>query len=170
MPTRRVAHRRIRFTLISVGVIAAMSACLYGPPYDQLLSGDAELIDLARETYTDAGDRVALAVVDGDTSAGRCAAFARWRLDWEPGREYQYHPSSAHWVLAEIIERVSGEDFRDVVEQRVTEPAGLPRVEPVSIDLPNDHLGYAITWYSLALVLVVIYVLFSTTRSGSARS
>src|SRR5918993_3487601 len=69
-----------------------------------------------------------LTVLDGDTSAGRCAAFARWRLDWEPGREYQYHPSSAHWVLAEIIERVTGEDFRDVIERRVTEPAGLPRV------------------------------------------
>ena len=69
-----------------------------------------------------------LAVLEGDTSAGRGAAFARWRLDWEPGRAYQYHPSSAHWVLAEIIERVTGEDFRDVVEQRVTQPAGLPRV------------------------------------------
>ena len=68
-----------------------------------------------------------LAVLDGDTSAGRVAAFARWRLDWEPGREYQYHPSSAHWVLAEIIERVTGEDFRDVVEQ-TRHPAG--RVAP----------------------------------------
>ncbi|MGZ8764025.1 MAG: serine hydrolase, partial [Acidimicrobiia bacterium] len=32
------------------------------------------------------------------------------------------------WVLAEIIERVTGTDFRDVVQQRVTDPAGLPRV------------------------------------------
>jgi CubicO group peptidase (beta-lactamase class C family) len=69
-----------------------------------------------------------LAVLDGDTSAGRVAAFGRWRLDWVPGAEYQYHPSAAHWVLAEIIERVTGDDFRDVVEQRVTTPAGLPRV------------------------------------------
>ena len=69
-----------------------------------------------------------LAVLDGDTSAGRVAAFGRWRLDWVPGEEYQYHPSAAHWVLAEIIERITGDDFRDVVEQRVTTPAGLPRV------------------------------------------
>ena len=80
-----------------------------------------------------------LAVLDGDTSAGRCAAFARWRLDWEPGCEYQYHPSSAHWVLAEIIERVTGEDFRDVVEQRVTAPAGLPRVLG-DVDVPIAEL------------------------------
>ena len=57
-----------------------------------------------------------LSVLDGDTSAGRCAAFARWRLNWPPGTAYEYHPSSAHWVLAEIIERVTGRDFRDVVQ------------------------------------------------------
>ena len=69
-----------------------------------------------------------LSPLDGDTSAGRVEAFARWRLNWEPGTKFQYHPSAAHWVLAEIIERVTGRDFRDVVQQRVTDPAGLPRV------------------------------------------
>ncbi|MEO5724301.1 MAG: serine hydrolase domain-containing protein [Ilumatobacteraceae bacterium] len=69
-----------------------------------------------------------LAVLDGDTSAGRVRAFAKWRLNWEPGTKFEYHASSAHWVLAEIIERVTGADFRDVVQQRVTDPAGLTRV------------------------------------------
>jgi CubicO group peptidase (beta-lactamase class C family) len=64
----------------------------------------------------------------GGTSAERCAAFARWTLKWEPGTQTEYHPTSAHWVLAEIIERVTGRDYRDVVEQRVTVPAGLPKV------------------------------------------
>src|SRR3954449_7422374 len=39
---------------------------------------------------------------------GRLAAFARWRCNWEPGTRYEYHPTSAHWVLAEIIERRAG--------------------------------------------------------------
>jgi CubicO group peptidase (beta-lactamase class C family) len=69
-----------------------------------------------------------LKVLDGATSEGRTAAFSKWRLNWEPGTKSQYHPTSAHWVLAEIIERVSGRDFRVVVEERVTTPAGLPRV------------------------------------------
>ena len=69
-----------------------------------------------------------LTVLAGDTSAGRTQAFGAWRLNWEPGTKYEYHPSSAHWVLAEIIERVTGQDYRDVVEQRVSTPAGLPRV------------------------------------------
>lgn len=69
-----------------------------------------------------------LPIVDGDTSEGRRRAFAKWRLNWEPGSAYQYHPSSAHWVLAELIEVASGRDFRTVVQERVTDPAGLPRV------------------------------------------
>lgn len=69
-----------------------------------------------------------LAAAVGDSSGGRTAAFAKWRCNWEPGSRFEYHPSSAHWVLAEIIERVTGRDFRDVVEDRVTRPAGLPRV------------------------------------------
>jgi CubicO group peptidase (beta-lactamase class C family) len=68
-----------------------------------------------------------LLVTVGDTSAGRCGAFARWRLNWEPGTRFEYHASSAHWVLAELLERVTGQDFRQVVQARVTDPAGIPR-------------------------------------------
>ena len=42
-------------------------------------------------------------------------------------------------MLAEIIERVTGDDFRDVVEQRVTAPAGLPRVLG-DVPLPTAEL------------------------------
>lgn len=76
--------------------------------------------------------------IDGDTSEGRTAAFARWRLNWAPGSTWEYHPTSAHWVLAEIIERVAGTDFRTVVQQRVTDPAGLPRVLG---DVPHRAAG-----------------------------
>lgn len=65
---------------------------------------------------------------------GRVAAFARWRLNWEPGTAYEYHATSAHWVLAEIIERVTEASYLDVVAERVTDPAGLPRV----LGIPED--------------------------------
>jgi surfeit locus 1 family protein len=32
-------------------------------------------------------------------------------------------------------------------------PGGLPRAGALQALLPNNHLGYAITWYGLALVL-----------------
>ena len=36
-------------------------------------------------------------------------------------------PTSAHWVLVEIIDRVTGGDYRDLLEERVTRPAGIDR-------------------------------------------
>ena len=38
----------------------------------------------------------------------------------------------------------------------------------MAVDLPNHHLGYALTWYGLAAVLVVVYALFSTTSRPGA--
>lgn len=55
----------------------------------------------------------------------RLEAFRKWRLNWEPGSRYEYHPTAAHWVLAEIIERRSGEDYRAYVRTHVTAPMGL---------------------------------------------
>lgn len=39
-------------------------------------------------------------------------------------------------------------------------PIGLDR----KVELPNDHLQYAITWFLLSLTLVVIYVIFHLRR------
>lgn len=41
---------------------------------------------------------------------------------------------------------------------------GLPRPVPFRPDLPDNHLAYAATWFGLALVLLVIYVLLSRRR------
>jgi CubicO group peptidase (beta-lactamase class C family) len=60
------------------------------------------------------------------TREGRVEKFAKWRLNWDPGSTYEYHPTSAHWVLAEIMDRVTGTDYCDLIEQRITGPAGLP--------------------------------------------
>ena len=59
------------------------------------------------------------------TRDGRVGRMAQWRLNWEPGTKYEYHPESAHWVLVEIIDRVTGGDYRDLLEERVTRPAGI---------------------------------------------
>ncbi len=37
----------------------------------------------------------------------------------------------------------------------------LPQPREVKIDLDNKHLGYAITWYGLALTLIGVFVVFS---------
>lgn len=59
------------------------------------------------------------------TSAARCAEFAKWELAWEPGSKWEYHALSAHWVLMEIVERITGLDFRDYLRTKVLDPMGL---------------------------------------------
>ncbi len=39
-------------------------------------------------------------------------------------------------------------------------PGGLPIGGQAKVELPNNHLEYAITWYSLALSLIVIFVFY----------
>ena len=39
-------------------------------------------------------------------------------------------------------------------------PGGLPIGGQAKVELPNNHLEYAITWYSLALTLIVMFVLY----------
>jgi len=45
----------------------------------------------------------------------RMERLASWTLEWEPGSRFVYHGSSAHWVLAQLAESVTGTDFRDFV-------------------------------------------------------
>lgn len=63
--------------------------------------------------------------LDWDDRDRRRARFSSWRLNWEPGSRFEYHPTSAHWVLAELIERAAGEDWRAFVRRRICEPLGL---------------------------------------------
>lgn len=80
-----------------------------------------------------------MAATEGADPARRLERFAQWRLDWEPGTQFCYHPAAAHWVLAELLERLRGQDFRDVIEDRVTAPLGLPRL----LGLPEgEQEGY----------------------------
>ncbi|HET8943952.1 MAG TPA: serine hydrolase domain-containing protein, partial [Dehalococcoidia bacterium] len=63
-------------------------------------------------------------------------AFGRWRLNWEPGTQYEYHATSAHWVLAEIIFRRTGKDFKEMIRERVTGPMGL---DELFVGLPEEY-------------------------------
>jgi CubicO group peptidase (beta-lactamase class C family) len=54
--------------------------------------------------------------------------IATWHCATPAGREFDYHPTSAFWVLAELLAEVTGLDHCDAVEHLVTEPLGLPRM------------------------------------------
>jgi CubicO group peptidase (beta-lactamase class C family) len=65
----------------------------------------------------------------------RLEYFARWRLNFEPGSRFIYHPSSSMYVISDIIEQRSGIPYHDFVRQRIAEPLGLP---DLFVGLP-DH-------------------------------
>jgi surfeit locus 1 family protein len=48
-------------------------------------------------------------------------------------------------------------------------PGGLPLPGRLVVDLPDNHLQYALTWFGLAAVLVGVFVSWAfTSRSGDA--
>ena len=86
--------------------------------------------------HTSGFPRAPFSPLEWDDRERRLARFAKWGCNWEPGTRFEYHPTSAHWVLAELIERVSGSDFRDFVRTRVIEPLGLPGLQ---VGVPADQ-------------------------------
>jgi CubicO group peptidase (beta-lactamase class C family) len=73
----------------------------------------------------------------GDREA-RVGQMEQWRLDWGPGTQYGYHGLSAHYVMAELVERVTGTDHRTALRDRVLDPLGLERLE---LGVPPERLA-----------------------------
>ncbi len=59
------------------------------------------------------------------TRDSRREVMAGWRLTWEPGTRFEYHPTAGHWVLGELIERLDGRPVGDAIAARITRPLGL---------------------------------------------
>ena len=55
------------------------------------------------------------------------AEVCDFALDWTPGSKLQYHGQAAHLVQAMVIEAVTGQDYRDVIRDKVIAPLGLGR-------------------------------------------
>ena len=59
------------------------------------------------------------------------------------------------WGLRTVLESCGDLELDDTEV-----PGGLPIGGQAKVELPNNHLEYAITWYSLALTLIVMFVLY----------
>lgn len=82
-------------------------------------------------------------------------------------------PSENQWYFVDLaaMARSAGvQPFTNYYVFATAEsPAGAP-VYPVAnqwrVDLPNDHLSYAITWFALAGVLFLVYFAYHIRRGG----
>ena len=66
------------------------------------------------------------------------------------------------WIDMQAAADYTGYDFPDYYIRAIepTSDAEYPIAGEVEIKQRNDHLQYAITWYGLAIIALVIYVLF----------
>jgi CubicO group peptidase (beta-lactamase class C family) len=116
------------------------ASAIWAAVSDGALSFDTRVVDLIPEFATNGKDAVTvhhlLTMTAGfpraplgppawATHDGRRAAFAKWRLDWPPGSQCEYHANSAGWVLAELLGAATGVDHRDYLRDRVMAPLGL---------------------------------------------
>jgi surfeit locus 1 family protein len=74
-------------------------------------------------------------------------------------------PARNSWYFVDVaaMSKTAGVALRPgyyIVSDAVALPGGFPKGGQWRLDLPNDHLQYAITWYSLAVALLVIYILY----------
>ncbi len=50
-----------------------------------------------------------------------------------------------------------------VEQESPVPPGGLPQPGKLRVTLPDNHLQYALTWYGLALVLVIMFVAWASS-------
>ena len=86
-------------------------------------------------THTGGFPNAPLGPPEWSSKEARLARFAHWRTEYEPGTRYWYHPTSAHWVVAHMIEEASGQDYRRFIAERLMGPLGLGRFQ---VGVTND--------------------------------
>ena len=84
-------------------------------------------------------------------------------------------PERNYWIYVDIPAMAAAAHVDNVLPFYVDadatpNPGGLPLGGQTPLELPNDHLQYAITWYALAAGLAVIYVLFVRRQRPGERA
>jgi CubicO group peptidase (beta-lactamase class C family) len=128
-----------RYTIFSI-TKALVAGAVWLLVSEELLAFETRVADLVPEfaehgkdsvtidhllLHTAGFPRAPMRPEEGADPATRLERFASWHLDWPPGTRTEYHPTSAHWVLAEVIERASGLDYRTFVNERICAALGL---------------------------------------------
>ena len=90
-----------------------------------------------------------------------------------PGKPHWFVPDNSaernYWFYVDIPAMAAASRVENVLPFYVDadatpNPGGLPEGGQTRLDLPNNHLQYAITWYALAAGLIVVYAVFIRRR------
>ncbi|HEY6533880.1 MAG TPA: serine hydrolase domain-containing protein [Acidimicrobiales bacterium] len=144
-----------RYILQSAGR-SVVAAALWKVLDDGLVTIDQRVAELIPEFGTNGKEVVTLEQVVTHTSGfpfaplgypkmlsrdARLEAFAKWRLDWEPGSRLQFHLTSQAWIVVELVERLYDMTFAEFLRTEIVEPLGLGFVLPVQPDQFHELLA-----------------------------
>jgi surfeit locus 1 family protein len=99
----------------------------------------------------------------------RVRGIARFRADDRPGWfTPDSRPAERHWYWYDMaaLETALGLELLPVVIEAdgAPNPGGLPQGGQTRIELANNHLQYAITWFGLAAGLLGVWISFGLAR------
>ncbi len=71
-----------------------------------------------------------------------------------------------HWLDLDALARATGYDVAPIViaDAASPSPGAYPIPKPPSPNLPNNHLQYVLTWYGLAVALLVVALVYERGR------
>jgi surfeit locus 1 family protein len=94
----------------------------------------------------------------------RVAGLLRLPPDEKPGRFLPDNRADInYWFWVDLPAMAAADGLDNVapfyIEADATpNPGGWPLGKPATVELPNNHLQYAITWFSLAAGMLVVYI------------
>ncbi|MEM7223120.1 MAG: SURF1 family protein [Pseudomonadota bacterium] len=80
-------------------------------------------------------------------------------------------PDENIWLWTDLAAMAAAADLENPITEVYLiagpqpNPGGLPIGRAIQVDLPNDHLGYALTWFGLAGALLIIAALVLLKKS-----
>ena len=68
------------------------------------------------------------------------------------------------YLNSEDIEKSTGMKFSKYIVYLEDKNIKIPQPKKITIDLPNNHLKYAITWYSISISILLYYLYFRRNK------
>ena len=63
-------------------------------------------------------------------------------------------------VNLDDIQKITGKKFNKYIVYLEDQNIELPKPKKISVEMPNNHLKYAITWYSISISILFYYLYF----------
>lgn len=106
--------------------------------------------------------------IDGQVELTGLVRAPEWRAAFVPEND----PAKAEWFVRDLRQMIEVSHLTRaapfyVDADGMPNPGGWPRGGQTQLTLPNNHLGYAITWFGLAGALAAVFGIYASKRLRS---